>query len=215
MPDSKGRKAKKKPAPKAPRKRVVPEAGSFAQPPPEEPKRTRNPAKEIPEADRYVMPELPEPASYTQVLVALSDLDPLSQEVMIAQRLAAFPHPGDPEGRMPVPIDRRARGPWAHHLRKVGIFCIPELATHEVVTPDKVTGIMQHHSAMSSRKIEENDIWKVAKEADPSLAELVDNAKTPEEKEAAMRTLEAKLPVAQRIALQRLRQTTPEQLEPK
>lgn len=175
---------------------------------------SRDPAKPIPEQDRYVPTELPEPASYDQVLVALADLDPLEQEVMLAQRLAAMPHPGDPENGMPVHVERMARAPWAHHLRKLGIFCIPELATHELVSPDRATGVMVNHTAMSARKIDRDDLWRMAREKNPELAKLVDEADTPSKKRAAMKKLAGGMPVEIRIAMQRLVSTTTDELEP-
>lgn len=144
--------------------------------------------------------------------MALSELDPMAQEVMIAQRLAAMPSQKD--GSLPVNIPRMVRGPWAHHLRKLGIFCIPELATHELVAPDPGTGVMVNHTAMSMRKIDTNDLWNIAKAQNPEIADLVENAKTPEEKKSAMRLLAARLPMEQRIALEKLASVGPEDLEP-
>lgn len=167
-------------------------------------------AQEIKEDERYDLDGLPEPASYGAVLVALSKLDPLAQEVMLAQRLASMPSQHD--GSMPVNIPRMVRGPWAHHLRKLGIFCIPELATHELVTPE-TGGAMANHTAMKLKQITPDDMWEVAKSHNPDLASLVENAKTPEEKKKAMLLLAAKLPVDQRIALEKLSslQDSPEQ----
>lgn len=175
-------------------------------------KSSREPAREIPQEDRYQLSDLPEPASYAQVLVALAEMDPMAQEVMIAQRLAAMPSQHD--GSMPVNIPRMVRGPWAHHLRKLGIFCIPELATHELVAPDVATGVMVNHTAMSMRKIDTKDLWEVAKQQNPEIAHLVETAKTPEEKQRAMRILAAKLPTEQRIALEKLASLSAEDLEP-
>lgn len=175
---------------------------------------TRDPAKPIPGELKYVPVELPEPASYDQVLVALADLDPLEQEVMLAHRLAAMPHPGDPENGMPVHIERMARAPWAHHLRKLGIFCVPELATHELIAPDRATGAMINHTAMSARKIDHDDLWRVAREKNPEMAKLVDEADTPEKKQAAMKKLAGGMPVEIRIAMQRLLSKSPADLEP-
>lgn len=172
----------------------------------------RNPAREISEANLPPKPQLPEPASYEQVLVALSELDPLAQEVMIAQRLAAMPSQKD--GSLPVNIPRMVRGPWAHHLRKLGIFCIPELATHELVAPDPATGTMVNHTASTLRKIDTNDLWEIAKAQNPELSHLVENAKTPEEKQNAMRLLAARLPMEQRLALEKLAAVSAEDLEP-
>lgn len=215
MPESRKRK-RPNPNRAVPRKRLDLTPIYPAPEPRTPPKVNRDPAVEIPIEKRPPLPELPEPASYDAVLVALADLDPLAQETMIGQRLGVFPHPSDPEGKLPVPIHRNARAPWAHHLRKLGIFCIPELATHEVVLNDPVTGVAQHLTGSSmTQRIDENGLWQAAIAAEPGLAELVENAKTPEQKEAAMRKLEAKLPVAQRIALQRLRAARPEDLEPK
>lgn len=175
---------------------------------------SRDPAKPLAEEFVYQKVELPDPATYDQVLVALADMDALEQEVMIAQRLAAMPHPGDPENGMPVHIERMARAPWAHHLRKLGLFCIPELATHELIAPDRATGAMVNHTAMTAKKIDRDDLWKMAREKNPELARLVDDADTPEKKEAAMKKLAAGVPMDIRIAMQRLVATTPEELEP-
>lgn len=194
-----------------PRKSPVPLPSMAATPEPED-RPSRDPAREIPAEDQFQMPELPPPADYLQVLVALTELDPLAQEVMIAQRLAAMPSQRD--GGMPVNIPRMVRGPWAHNLRKLGIFCIPELATHELVAPDG-SGILINHTAMTTRKIDESDLWKMAKNANPELAALVDNAETPEDKRAAMNVLVAKMPVEHRIMVDRLMATRAEELEPK
>lgn len=169
------------------------------------------PAREIPEESIPPIPDVQE-ASYDQVLLALSKMDPLAQEVMIAQRLAAMPSQCD--GGAPVNIPRMVRGPWAHHLRKLGIFCIPELATHELVAADP-TGAMVNHTAMTMKKIGVNDMWDLAKAHNPEIANLVDNAKTPEEKQKAMRLIAARLPMEQRIALEKLSAVSPEDLEPK
>lgn len=157
--------------------------------------------RELKEEERYDLDGLPEPASYGAVLVALTKLDPLAQEVMIAQRIGIMPSQRD--GSMPVNIPRMVRGPWAHHLRKLGIFCIPELATHELVGSSE-TGTMANHSPAQMKKMTPDDMWEVAKGQNPELANLVDNAKTPEERQKAMRILAAKLPVEQRIALEKL-----------
>lgn len=221
MPESKPRKRKSAPRKAAPRKSPGLPNPNQARPvgmlspaednPIPEPKPNRSPVKEIPEEDRFKF-DLPEPASYEQVLVALMEMDPLAQEVMIAQRIAAMPSQRD--GGMPVNIHRMVRGPWAHQLRKLGIFCIPELATHELVAPD-AAGMMVNHTAMTLRKIDADDIWEIAKQQDPALAKMVEGAKTPEQKRDAMRKLAAKLPVEQRIALERLNAVTPEDLEPR
>ena len=44
----------------------------------------RDPVRELTDDEKFEMPPLPEPASYDQLLVAISQLDPLEQEVMIA-----------------------------------------------------------------------------------------------------------------------------------
>lgn len=208
MPKSKGRRKPSgpKPAP-TPRKRLTPIEIPV---PPEERKFDRSdPSREIPEAKRHKLAPLPEPATRDQLLVALSQLDPLTQEMMIAARLAAMPHPG---GGDAVNINRNLRGPWAHHLRKLGLFCIPELATHELVAPDG-TGMMINHTASTLESIDRKGLWEAAKTANPSLAQLVDNADTPEKKRRAMAVLAAKLPVEHRIALEKLIAATPEELE--
>lgn len=168
---------------------------------PERVKQSSDVTRELKEEERYDLDGLPEPASYGAVLVALSKLDPLAQEVMIAQRIGVMPSQRD--GSMPVNIPRMVRGPWAHHLRKLGIFCIPELATHELVTGNE-GGIMANHTPAQMHKMTPDDMWEVAKSQNPDLANLVDNAKTPEERQKAMRILAAKLPVEQRIALEKL-----------
>ena len=168
---------------------------------PERVKASTEVTRELKEEERYDLNGLPEPASYGAVLVALARLDPLAQEVMIAQRIGVMPSQRD--GSMPVNIPRMVRGPWAHHLRKLGIFCIPELATHELVNSQD-GGIMANHTPAQMKKITPDDMWEVAKTQNPDLANLVDNAKTPEERQKAMRILAAKLPVEQRIALEKL-----------
>lgn len=213
MPESRKRK---RPLPQpnraVPKRSVVPKYTSIRDMP-DFKDLTRDPAKPLSPEDLYEVIDIPEPASYEQVLVALSEMDSLSQEVMIAQRLAAMPHPGDPERGMPVHIERMVRGPWAHHLRKLGIFCIPELATHELVSADR-GGVMQNHTAMTARRIDQKDLWEVARAANPEMAAMVDAAKTPDQKKEAARVLLAKLPVEQRLAMQRLMSVTPEDLEP-
>jgi hypothetical protein len=215
MPESKKRKPRKQPnRAQQPRRSPVPKL-DFShlneEQAPSESRVSRDPARALPDEALYTKPELPEPATYAQVLVALTELDPLEQEVMIAQRLSAMPSQRD--GSMPVNIPRMARGPWAHQLRKLGIFCIPELATHELVAPD-ASGVMQNHTAMTLKGLSREKLWEIAKDKNPKLAQLVDNAKTPEEKQAAMRTLLAQMPVEQQIAVQRLAQTTPQEMEP-
>lgn len=221
MPESKPRKKKAAPKKQVRRNpnRAVQRTGRFlpadedlALPPDETGKRSRNPAKPLAEEQLYKAVDLPQPATYEQVLVALSEMDPVIQEVMIAQRLAAMPHPGDPENGMPVHIERMVRGPWAHHLRKFGIFCIPELATHELIAPDRATGAMINHTASTAKQLTADDLWKVAREQNPELAHIVDNADTPEKKQAAAQKLLKDMPVAQRIALKRLMEKTDEEL---
>lgn len=218
MPESKPRKRaapRKKPAAKRAAKAATRTPLTHTQPPltpAERIRERRNPAREIPQENRFVLPELPEPADELSVLVALSKVDPLAQEVMIAERLAAMPTQHDGSG--PVNIPRMVRGPWAHNLRKLGIFCIPELATHELVAPDG-TGIMINHTAGSLRKIEPKDLWDRVKGMNPELADMVDKAETPEQKRQAMAVLLTKMPAEQRIAAQRLLDTRPEDLEPK
>ena len=215
MPTSKKRKtARSFPNPNraVPRKPVVPLAEVVQDAPPPV-SRSRDPAKPRPPEDLFKVIELPEPATYGQVLVALSKLDGLEQEVMIAQRLAQMPHPGDPERGIPVHIERMARGPWAHNLRKLGLFCIPELATHELVAPDG-GGTMAKHTAATTRKIGSDELWQVARAQNPEMAALVDGAETEEQKRDAARVLINRLPVAQRLALQRLLSVSPSDLEP-
>jgi hypothetical protein len=167
-------------------------------------------AIEIPEERRYVPGDLPEPASEAQLLVALSRLDPLAQEVMLAARLAAMPNPTQGP---PINVHRAVRGPWAHQLRKLGVFCIPELATHELVAPD-AAGVLVNHTGATLQSINRSDLWAKAKEQNPELARIVDEAKTPDQKRAAMRVLAAKLPVEVRVAMERLVETKPEDMEP-
>lgn len=179
------------------------------------PKVSRNPARPIPEDQLTQLPQLPPPADFTTVLVALASLDPMAQEVMIAQRLAAMPHPAFPDEGMPVGIDRRVRPPWANHLRKLGIFCIPELATHELVVKDRASGAELKSTMSNLKSMSTDKLWEIAKDENPEIAAIVENAHTPEEKEEAMRRLAATLPVPVRLALEKLRSTTPDELEPK
>lgn len=213
MPESKGRK---KPSPRRPRQPKKPlrlgesTADDSVDELAEERKRKRDITREIPEEKRYKPSPLPEPATRDQLLVALARLDPLAQEVMIASRLAAMPNPT--EGP-PINIHRAVRGPWAHQLRKLGVFCIPELATHELIAPD-AAGMLVNHTGATLQSIDRGDIWEKAKEQNPALGKLVDGAKTPEQKKAAMRQLLAKMPVDQRLAMEQLMRTRPEDLEP-
>jgi hypothetical protein len=222
MPTSKPRKkatpkrnpqARRDPNRAVPKKSVVPKVESIKDVP-GGPRVTRDPARPLPDDQLYQAINLPEPASYDQVLVALSEFDPVIQEVMLAQRLSAMPHPGDPENGMPVHIERMARGPWAHHLRKLGIFVLPELATHELVAPDRASGAMVNHTAMTARKIDRDDLWEMARQAKPELAHMVDTADTPEKKQAAAKKLLTGLPIEIRIAMQRLMATSPDEMEP-
>jgi hypothetical protein len=139
-------------------------------------------------------------------------MDPLEQEVMIAQRIGAMPSQKD--GGMPVNIHRSVRGPWARQLRKLGLFCIPELATHELVA-DPGGGIMENHTAGRLRKLSTDDFWEMAKAQSPQLGKLVDDADTPEKRQAAMQQLAKSLPVEMRIAFERLLTHDPEDLAPK
>lgn len=225
MPDSKGRKPKRSAKPQ-PRKRVVSSPLPASPIPVDDHLKVPNwkPRKddrtlEMPSrdairerTDKPALPELPEPASYDEVLVTLYKLDPLSQEVLIAQRLAAMPSQKD--GGMPVNIPRQVRAPWADQLRKLGFFCIPELATHELVA-DPGGGQMANHTAASLRKLTTDDFWRMAKEQNPKLAEMVDGADTPEKRQAAMDELRKNLPTELRIAFDRLHSHNPEDLAPR
>lgn len=220
MPESKGRKPAKKPAKRVPKKGPgLPSGPEFKVPhwtPPEGgvPKAgvNRSPVRELSDDEKFEMPELPEPASYEQVLVALANQDALEQEVLIAQRLGAMPSQKD--GGMPVNIHRHVRAPWARQLRKLGLFCIPELATHELVA-DPGGGIMANHTAGRLRKLSTEDFWEVAKAQNPELGALVDGADTPEKRQAAMAQLAKSLPTELRIAFDRLSTHSPEDLEPR
>ncbi|AEJ95334.1 hypothetical protein SEA_LITTLELAF_53 [Mycobacterium phage LittleLaf] len=225
MPESKGRKPKKKAAPKksaVPRKPVLP-VDEQRSVPPWEPRKNdprsldmkppnRSPIKEIPEDELPELPDLPEPPPWDEVLVALAKLDPLEQEVLIAQRIATMPSQKD--GGMPVNVPRYARAPWARQLRKLGFFCIPELATHELVA-DPGGGMMANHTAARVRKLSRDDFWEMAKQQSPELGRMVDEAKTPEQKKEAMATLAKNLPVEIRIAFERLMSHDPEELAPR
>lgn len=217
MPTSKPRKkaapkknpqARRNPNKAVPRKKLAFETPSQA----EGVKQSRDPAKPLDDEQLYKAVDLPEAATYEQVLVHLSAMDPIIQEVMIAQRLAAMPHPGDPENGMPVHIERMVRGPWAHHLRKFGIFCIPELATHELIAPDRATGAMINHTAGTAKQLTADDLWEVARKENPELAHIVDTADTPEKKQAAAQQLLKDMPVHQRIMLKRLMGKSAEEL---
>lgn len=212
MPESHGRKKpapRKKPVKRAAKRLTAIEVPDDTAEPPK-PKSKRDIAREIPDERRYKPAPLPEPATRDQLLVALADLDPLAQEVMIASRLAAMPNPTDGP---PINIHRGVRGPWAHQLRKLGIFCIPELATHELIAPD-AAGMLVNHTGASLETLDRTDMWEKAKAQNPALGKLVDDAKTPAQKKAAMRRLVAKLPVDMRLAIEKLVETRPEDLEP-
>lgn len=219
MPQSKGRKPKKSAAKRphpnraVPKKNVVPKAESIQDLPDAE-RFSRDPAKPLPADTLYKAPvDLPEAATEEQLLVALFNLDPLAQEVMIAERLAAMPNPGDPEKGNPVHIERVCRGPWAHNLRKLGIFCIPELATHELIAPDRASGVMVNHTAQSTRsRMTREDLWEKAKAQNPEIAQLVENAKTPEEREAAAAKLLKGMPMHIQLAAKRLMRHTDDEL---
>lgn len=158
------------------------------------------------------LPTLPEPATYDQVLVALAMMEPLPQIVMIGQRLATMP--SNAQGGMPVQIPKMVLGAWATQLRRLGIFCIPELATHTLVDQGG-TGPMAKHTAQRMQAVTMDDLWEKAKEQSPALAQLVNEADTPEKRRKAMRKLQASLPVEQRIALERLQSHQPQDFEPK
>lgn len=231
MPESKGRKpvpkkspAKKRAAKKAvSRKPVVPAPGEGELRVPAWKPRAgdarsttfapnRDPVRPLEAEERYDLPELPEPASHGQVLVALAAMDGLEQEVMMAQRLSAMPSQKD--GGMPVPIPRHVRAPWARQLRKLGFFCLPELATHELVA-DTGAGIMANHTPARLQKLGTDDFWEAAKAQNPALGRLVDDADTPEKKREAMAQLAKSLPVELRIAFDRLTSHDPEDLAPR
>jgi hypothetical protein len=174
-------------------------------------RKARDITREIPEDRLHTVTELPEPATRDQLLVALARLDPLAQEMMLAARLAAMPNQTDGP---PINIHRGVRGPWAHQLRKLGVFCIPELATHELVAPD-ASGVLINHTGSTLQSIDRKDLWERAKEQNPELGKLVEDAKTPEQRQAAMRKLAGRMPVETRIAMEKLIATAPEDLEPK
>lgn len=169
---------------------------------------SRDPIEPVGEPE---LPVLPEPATYDQVLVALAMMEPLPQVVMIGQRLAAMP--SNAQGGFPVNIPKQVRGPWAVQLRKLGIFCIPELATHTLVDTGG-EGPMANHTAQRMEAVTMDDLWEKAKGQSPALAQLVEQADTPEKKRKAMRKLQASLPVEQRIALERLQSHQPQDFEP-
>lgn len=222
MPESKGRKPKPKktPAQKRAAKRATPrvpltpeeKSERWSQRPQPTARPSRDPIRELADDEKFQLPDLPEPASYDAVLVALSKMDPLSQEVMIAQRISSMPSQKD--GSMPVNIHRHVRPPWARQLRKLGIFCIPELATHELVA-DPGGGIMSNHTAAQLRKMSTDDFWEMAKQQNPQLGAMVDEADTPEKRQDAMRQLAKTLPVEMRIAFDRLMTHDPQDLEPR
>lgn len=171
---------------------------------------SRSPVRELDE--KVELPDLPEPADYGQVLVALAALDPLEQTVMIAQRISAMPSQKD--GGMPVPIPRHVRPSWADQLRKLGLFCIPELATHELVA-DEGGGLMKNHTPSRLQKITTDDFWEMAKQQNPALGKMVDDADTPEKRKEAMSLLAQQLPVEMRVAFERLLTHDPEDLAPR
>lgn len=207
MPESRGRKPKKASPQRQKRRddrpRPLPEIERDEQP-------TRHRNDPIREIDPEPLPDIPEPASYEQLLVALSELDELSQEVMIASRLKSFPSQRD--GGVPVNIPRMVRAPWARQLRKLGIFCIPELATHELVDPDE--GPLANLTGAEMRKVTPESLWEIARKQNPALGAEVDRAKTPAQKQALMRKLAASLPAEQRAALEELAKRSHEDLTP-
>ncbi len=207
----------------APRKPVVPTEGELRVPKwgqqregdprsPSSKPPSRPPIRELTEDEQFELPELPEAATHDQLLVALAAMDPLEQEVLIAQRIAAMPSQKD--GGMPVNVPRQVRPPWARQLRKLGIFCIPELATHELVA-DPGGGLMANHTPARMQKLTMDDFWEMAKQQSPGLGPLVDQADTPEKRKEAMATLAKNLPVEMRIAFERLLSHDPEDLTPR
>lgn len=212
MPESKGRK---KPTRKpAPQRRRGPQLGldtpDFKEVEmPQEALRAKTPVREI--ENPPVLPDVPEPATYDQILVGLSQQDPLVQESLLAARLGSMPSQRD--GGMPVDIPRAVRPTWAHQLRQLGIFVIPELATHELVDSGE-GGPMANHTAAALQKMDRGDLWQIAREQNPELAKLVDEAQTPEQRKAAAQQLYQKMPVDQRIALRKLMTTPTEDLNP-
>ena len=209
VPESKRRKPKFPPNPNKaiPRTRVTPLGVVEPDvPPPPRERRRHSPTREITAEQRYVLPVLPEAATYDQVLVALSELEPLAQEILLAERLSLMPNPNE-EGP-PVPIPRQARPGWAHQMRQLGVFVIPELATHQLA--DSV-----HGGPSSLRQMSREDLWDRAKAQNPALAKLVDGAKTPEDREKARKVLLARMPMEQQIAMEKLLSVSPEDLEPK
>jgi hypothetical protein len=172
---------------------------------------SRSPIRELTEDEQFELPKLPEPASHDELLVALAAMDPLEQEVLIAQRLAAMPSQKD--GGMPVNVPRQVRAPWARQLRKLGFFCVPELATHELVA-DPGGGLMANHTPARMQKLTMDDFWEMAKQQSPGLGPLVDQADTPEKRREAMSALAKNLPVEMRIAFERLLSHHPDDLAP-
>lgn len=163
-------------------------------------------------------PRKAQPASMAQLMLALMNMDPLAQETMIAHRLATLPTGQDGKGP-PANIPRMIRGPWAHHLRKLGVFCIPELATHEVVEPDaKAAGVMVRHTAAEMAPVTVDSIWERVKQMNPELATDVDaarKAKDPRKRMELMNRLYAQMPADQRAVAQRLMRSSPDELTPR
>ena len=159
-----------------------------------------------------------EQATQAQLLMALMDLDPLTQETMIAHRLASLPTGQDGQGP-PANIPRMIRGPWAHHLRKLGIFCIPELATHELLAPDPVAaGFGINHVGADMSEITVDSLWERVKAMNPGFAEQFDaarSAKDPALRKAMMDRLYAQMPAEQKLIAQRLLRESPENLTPR
>ena len=215
-PPSKGRKPKKKPgdrlAGRTPLTHTEPVWSPGGQQEVSFERVNRSPIRELTDDEKFEMPPLPEPATREQVLVALTEMDPLEQEVLIAQRISSMPSQKD--GGMPVNIPRHARPAWANQLRKLGFFCFPELATHELVV-DPGGGLMANHTASRLRKLSTDDFWEMAKQQNPELGSIVDNADTPEKRKQAMQQLAKALPVELRVAFDRLLTHDPSDFEPR
>ena len=153
-----------------------------------------------------------------QLILALMELDPLAQEAMIAQRLASLPTGQDGKGP-PANIPRMIRGPWAHHLRKLGMFCIPELATHELTEPSSAnSGFMVHHTAADMSPVTSDSLWERVKQMNPALATEIDaarNAKDPRKRMELMNKLYAQMAPEQKAIAQRMLRTDPDSLTPR
>lgn len=135
---------------------------------------------------------------------------------MLAARLASMPAQSERgNGGMPINVPHQIRAPWAHDLRKLGVFVIPELATHELVAAGEEAGMMRNHTPGEMRPISASTLMQRAREMNPELAKAYDAAKTPAEKRQMQTELFQKLSPQQRKIVEQVARTDPEVFTPR